>query len=124
LVNSTQNKSPTLQILKGGLLFAAVAAFKGARWLPAMQERFIASSEAAPIVLNRIRRNRRVAEAWMALNVWRDSLIDIPPGRGESIMKTLSGDLRKFRRRRWLVVYRTRMRTSGNGERQRKGCKG
>lgn len=89
-----------------------------------MQECFVASSEAAPIVLNRVRWNRRIAEARVAFNVWRDSLIDIPPGRGESIVKTLLSDRRKFRRRRRLVVHRPWMRTSGERQRQQQGCKG
>jgi hypothetical protein len=39
------------------------------RLLSVMQERFVASSEAAAIVLEGRGRNRRIAEAWVALDV-------------------------------------------------------
>jgi hypothetical protein len=89
-----------------------------------MQERFVASTEATAIVLKSVRRYWRVTESWVALYVWRYPSVDISPGRGPSIVKTLSRDLLEFRRRRRLIVDRMRVRTPGNGKGQGKHCKG
>jgi hypothetical protein len=89
-----------------------------------VQESLVASAEAAPIVLNRVTWNRRIAEARVSLNVWRSSFIHIAPRRCKTIVKTLSSNFRKIGGRRRLIVNRMRMRTPGNRERQRQNCQG
>jgi hypothetical protein len=80
--------------------------------LAVMEERLVASAEAAAIVLKCRGGHGRIAESRVALDVRRFSLIDIAACGGESIVKTLPSYFLKLRRRRWLIVDRMRMRTS------------
>jgi hypothetical protein len=82
-----------------------------------MEECLVASAETATIVLESLRRHWWIAEARMALNVWSFSLVHIAPCGGESIVKTLPGNFRIFRRRRRFFIDRMWMRTSGERER-------
>jgi hypothetical protein len=77
-----------------------------------MQERLVTSTEAAAIFLKGLGRHRWIAEARMALNVWRLSFVHIAPRGNESIVKTLPGNIRILRRRRWFVINWMWMRTS------------
>jgi len=92
--------------------------------LAAMEECLIATAEAAAIVFESLGRHWWIAEARMALNVWSFSLIHIAPCGGESIVKTLPGNFRIFRRRRRLLIHRMWMRTSSQRKRQQQGCQG
>jgi hypothetical protein len=82
-----------------------------------MGERFVTSAEAAAIILKGRRRHGRIAEAWVAFDIWPLSLIDITPCGGEAIMKTLPGDFGKLGRRRRLFIDWMWMRTSSQRER-------
>jgi hypothetical protein len=83
-----------------------------------MDERLVAPSEAAAIILKSFRRHRRIAEPRMPFDVWWLSLINVAPCGCESIVKTVPCYLRKLRRRRWLGIYRPWMRTSSQSEGQ------
>jgi hypothetical protein len=87
-------------------------------------ERLVALSEIAAIVLKGRRWHRRIAESRVTLEVRRFSLIDIAPCGCESIAKTLPGNLRIVGRRRWLGIYRSWMRTSSQSERQQQHRQG
>jgi hypothetical protein len=87
-----------------------------------MQERFVASSEAAAIVLKGLRRHRRIAEAWVAFDVRCSPFVNITPCGGESVVKPLPRYLSKVGRRRRLNVGRLRMGTSSQRQRQQQGC--
>jgi hypothetical protein len=89
-----------------------------------MQERLVTPPEAEAIVLKGFRRHRGIAEAWMAFDIGCSSVRDIAPCGGESIMKALPGYLCVAWRRRWLFIYRLRMRTSSQREGQQQGRKG
>jgi hypothetical protein len=82
-----------------------------------MEKCLVASAEAAAIFFESLRRHRWITEARMALNVWSFSLVHIAPCGGESIVKTLPGNFRIFRRRRRLFIDRMWMRTSSQSER-------
>jgi hypothetical protein len=82
-----------------------------------MEECFVASAEAAAIVFGSLGRHWWIAEARMALDVWSFSFTHIAPCGGESIVKTLPGNFRIFRRRRRFLINRMWMRTSSQSER-------
>jgi hypothetical protein len=92
--------------------------------LPAADERPVALSETAAIVLKGRRWHRRIVESWVALDVRRFALIRIAPRGCESVVKTLPGDLRIVGWRRWLGIYRSWMRTSRQRERQQQRRQG
>ncbi|MFY9950000.1 MAG: hypothetical protein WA261_19295 [Candidatus Sulfotelmatobacter sp.] len=79
----------------------------------AMEECLVTSAEAAAIILEGRRRHGRIAETWVAFDIWPLSLIDITACGGEAIVKTLPGNFSKFRRRRWLFIDWMWMRASG-----------
>jgi hypothetical protein len=83
-----------------------------------MDVRLVASSETAPVVLKCLRCYGRIAEPRMAFDVWWFSQLNVAPCGRESIVITVPGDLRKLRRRRWLGIHGSRMRTSSQGEGQ------
>jgi|GEM_PF-4397391 len=92
--------------------------------LPTTDERPVALSETAAIVLKGRRWHRRIAESWVALDVRRFALIHIAPRGCESIVKTLPGNLRIVWRGRWFGIYRSWMRTSSQRERQQQSRQG
>jgi hypothetical protein len=87
-----------------------------------MQEGFVASTEAAAIVLEGLWWNWRMAKARVSLDVWRSSIGYIATRGGEAIVKTLPGDFGELRRRRRFIVDWMGMRASSESKRQRQGC--
>ena len=85
--------------------------------LAAMEKCLVPSAEAAAVFLENLGRHWWIAEAWMALNIRPFSLVHITPCGGESIVKTLPGNFRIFRRRWRLLIDWMWMRTSSQSER-------
>ena len=83
-----------------------------------MKRALIALAESVPVIFKRRRRNRGVAESWMAIDVRREALCHIAAGGIEAIVEAALGNLSKCGRRRWYVIHnRPRMRTAGDGQR-------
>jgi hypothetical protein len=87
-----------------------------------MEELLVALTETLPIIRDRWRWNRRIAEAWMTVEGRRPAVRYIPAGGFKAVVITLLEDLIDRSRGRRIVGYRIWMRASGQQHRKEQSC--